>query len=596
MPYGDLCIFAKISIMHRSLPLFLFALILVACNSRPEPIADSRKNDFALYDEQGDLHRLSYYNDSKAIVLFIQGNGCPIVRSLLTDFHAIVSDYSESGITFFMLNSNIQDDRVKIRKEALEFGFEVPVLDDSAQFVADELDLNITAEALVLHPTNREVLYRGPINDRLDYEAQKNEPQNRFLRDALDAILEGKTPRNKEEVTRGCTVTRLSKTLEQNETLTYNEDIAPILAESCVRCHRPEGVAPWAMTDYETVKGWSAMMKEVLISKRMPPWRADPQIGHFSNSFALEDSNARKILRWINGSLARGDGPDYLKNVDIRDDPWTHGTPDKVIVLEKEKIPATGTIDFRYQEFQLNVAGGVWLRGVGIKPGNPGVVHHALVNGPWRREKTSSIVNRRQYADNFIALVDNSGYHGTFYPEGTGVFVPEGATLKVQIHYTPTGRAEEDQTEIGLYYHAEPPEKEFYSLTTSNLDFVIPPFAKNVKHIARDTIQKDIYIHQIVPHMHYRGKNMKFSVVHPDGTVKPLVSVPDYSFNWQWMYELSEPEFVPKGSVIEVIGIHDNSYQNPLNPDPEKEIRYGLQSSDEMLMGFFYYTLADSPE
>jgi len=156
--------------------LLIISIFLSACNRNPKPIADSRNNDYALYDQNGDFHRLSYYNDHKAIVLFVQGNGCPIVRNALTDFHEIVSTYSEKGFVFFMLNSNLQDDREKIKKEALEFGFEVPVLVDSAQLVADELDITLTAEAIILHPTTREILYRGPINNRLNSRCKRTSP------------------------------------------------------------------------------------------------------------------------------------------------------------------------------------------------------------------------------------------------------------------------------------------------------------------------------------------------------------------------------------------------------------------------------------
>lgn len=579
--------------MLKPLALLLTALVLFACNSKPEPIADARKNDYALYDERGDFHRLSYYNDSKAIVLFVQGNGCPIVRNVLTDFHSVVADYSEKGVTFFMINSNIQDDREKIRAEATEFSFEVPVLEDSAQLIADELDITITAEAIVLDPSTREVLYRGPINDRLDYEAQKNEPENRFLREALDAILSGSAPQSREKMTRGCTVTRLSKLEEQQDALTYTEDIAPILQRNCVRCHRDGGIGPWAMTDYQTVAGWSAMMKEVLLSKRMPPWKADIQVGEFKNSFAMADSNARKLVRWIDGGLLSGTGDDPLPDLQFDDTTWEGGPPDKIVTLDTERLPATGNIAYRYQYFKLDLPEDTWLRGVEIKPGNAKVVHHIVVTNTGRNT-VSPITPRkiRKWTDNYIALGGGAD-QSTFFPEGTGVLVPKGSELTVQIHYTTTGKEEEDQTRIGFYYHKEAPESEFYALSPSNTDFVIPPFGKNVQLFARDTVRRDIEVHYIVPHMHYRGKSIKFSVIHPDGTKKTLVSVPDFSFNWQWLYKLATPEFVPQGSIIEVEGIYDNTYQNPLNPDPEQELTFGIQSTDEMLIGFFNYTLVD---
>ena len=189
--------------------LVICALVIASgCRNTPEPIADNRINDYALFDASGGFHRLSTYNDSKAIILWVQGNGCPIVRNAVTDFNAVVADYKVQGFTFFMINSNPQDDREETLKEATEFSFSVPVLMDKVQLVADELDFKITSEAIVLHPVSREVLFRGPVNNRLDYEAQKNQPSETYLRDALDAILNGTEIMSRADMTRGCTVTR----------------------------------------------------------------------------------------------------------------------------------------------------------------------------------------------------------------------------------------------------------------------------------------------------------------------------------------------------------------------------------------------------
>lgn len=572
--------------------IFLLPIILsclLSCN-KPRPIADSRSNDYALYDHNGDFHRLSFYNDHEAIVLWVQGNGCPIVRNALTDFHEVVGTYSEKGIAFFMLNCNMQDDREKIAKESKEFGFEVPVLVDSAQLLADELDINITAEAIVLHPTTREILYRGPINDRLDYEVQKESAFESYLNDALDAILRGKSPESDQEVARGCKVTRRSE-LEKNDTLTYTRDIAPILAQNCVQCHHDGGIAPWSMTDYNTVAGWSAMMKEVLLSKRMPPWKADPEVGEFTNSFALSDSNARKIVSWINAGVPAGSGNDPLRSLPAFDRQWQGGKPDMVVELKEETIPASKLIPYRYQELPLNIAEDKWLRGVEIQPGNPKIVHHVVLTNT-ETNKQSPITNRkaRPWTDNYIALGGGAD-QATFFPENTGVFIPKGTKLTMQLHYTATGKIETDRTRIGLYFHDSIPANEFYALSPSNVDFVIPPFGKNVKLSVADEITRDIKIHYVVPHMHYRGKSIKMKAILPDGTEKLMVSVPDYSFNWQWLYKLKEPLAVPKGSKIVVEGVYDNTYQNPLNPDPTQELSYGIQSTDEMLIGFLNYTI-----
>jgi hypothetical protein len=578
--------------VFRIVSLGVFFLVLFACSDKPKPIPDNRTNDYALYDEAGGFHRLSYYNDSKAIVLWIQGNGCPIVRNALIDFHEIASAYKEKGFTFFMLNSNVQDTRNSIQQEASEFNFQVPVLDDSAQLVADALDITITAEAIVLHPTTREIMYRGPINNRMDYETQKNVATETYLTDVLEAILNKKVLRQNQQMTRGCTVTRLSK-IGYEDSLSFTRDIAPILQQKCTRCHVTGGIAPWAMTDYDKIVGWSAMMKQVLLSKRMPPWKADPQIGEFENSLAIEDSNVRKIVAWIDNGLKRGKGDDILTTIPPLTKQWQKGPPDEIHSLQQERLPATGVIAYRYQKVALNNVEDRWLRGIEIQPGNNKVVHHIVVTNT-ERNQVSPITGRaiRKWTDNFIAL-GGAGVQATFFPEGSGVFIPKNTEITLQIHYTTTGKEETDQTKIGLYYHKTPPDKEFYSLAPSNTEFVIPPFGRNVKLRVEDSIQENIKLHYVVPHMHYRGKSITFSVQYPDGTKETIVSVPDFSFNWQRLYRLKEPKSIPKGSKIIVEGIYDNTYQNPFNPDPEKEVRFGIQSTDEMLIGFFNYTIDD---
>lgn len=587
----EIRIFVTMVSIPKIASLLLAFNLLLGCN-KPKPIADSRTNDYALYDHNGDFHRLSYYNDSKAIVLWVQGNGCPIVRNALTDFHEIARTYSQKGFVFFMLNSNLQDDRKKIAKEATDFGFEVPVLVDRGQWIADELDITLTAEAFVLHPTTREILYRGPINDRLDYEAQRADPGETYLRNALEDIAAGDIPKKKQQMARGCKVTRRSS-LEKKDTITYTKDIAPILAQHCVKCHRDGGIAPWAMTDYNEVAGWSAMMKEVLLSKRMPPWKADPEVGEFENSFGISDSNARKILNWIRAGVPPGKGNDPLRALPLYEQSWQEGEPDLTVTLKEEIIPASRLIPYRYQKIKLDIEEDKWLRGVEIQPGNPKTVHHVVLTNT-ETNKQSPITNRkaRPWTDNYIALAGGAD-QSTFFPEGTGVFIPKGTTLTMQIHYTSTGKEEKDQTRIGFYFHDEPPTKEFYALSPSNMNFTIPAFGKNVQLTVEDEINRDIKIHYVVPHMHYRGKSIKMIAVLPDGSENVIISVPDYSFNWQWLYKLKEPLAVPKGSKIRVEGIYDNTFQNSLNPDPTQELHFGIQSTDEMLIGFFNYTIED---
>lgn len=345
------------------------------------------------------------------------------------------------------------------------------------------------------------------------------------------------------------------------------------------------------MHNYETIQGWSGMIKQVLLSKRMPPWKANPNIGEFSNSFALPDSNARKLISWIDHGLKRGKGTDSLATIIHDTTTWSSGVPDNIITLKREHIPANGILPYRYQEFSLNVEEDVWLRGIDIKPGNAKVLHHIFITNT-QGSTTDFVINRKSvpWTDNYIAI-GNGVDQFNECPEGTGIFIAKGSILKTQVHYTTTGKTEEDETRLGFYFHKTPPKKAFHSLSASHRHFTIPPYEKEVPITVSDTLNSDITIHNVIPHMHYRGKKINISIVLPSGKKETLVAVPDYNFNWQYIYKLAVPFKAPKGSVLLVEAIFDNSFQNPLNPDPSKELRFGLQSTDEMLIGSINYTI-----
>ena len=348
-----------------------------AIQASPSPSEQNiNVSDFGLNDHQGNFHHFSYYDNYKGIVLFVQGNACPIVRNAIQDFQAINDKYASKGIKFLMINANLQDNREKIREEAKTFGIQLPILIDDQQLVAKMLNLRVTAEVLLIDMESSQVRYRGAISDRLGYETQKQQAQNTYLADALDHFLSGEDIEVPTRKTMGCAITRLSDKWPGN--LTYVNDIAPILKDKCVSCHQEGGIAPWAMTDYRTILGWSAMIKEVIYTKRMPPWHADKEIGHFSNDLSLSDEEIGTVIAWIDGKMERGQGPDPLADMAPEIKTWTLGEPDMVLNFKPEKIPATGIIEYRYQEFKLKFKKDVYVEAVEIIPDKAEVLHHVL--------------------------------------------------------------------------------------------------------------------------------------------------------------------------------------------------------------------------
>jgi len=334
------------------------------------------------------------------------------------------------------------------------------------------------------------------------------------------------------------------------------------------------------------------MMEQVLLSRRMPPWKADPFIGSFSNSFELPEEKRRAIIRWINSGMIYGEGNDPLvETMKLLENQVAFSRkPDTTIILKKEIIPATGIIDYRHQKVSIGNKTDKWLAGVRIESSNVKVVHHATLVS---NIKTKLAVNRpeRPWIDNLIAVYLSGFSQTTIFPDNSGIHIAPGNHLILQTHFTVTGKEEENVTKIHLYFHKEKPEKKFFPLAVATYDISIEPYSKETVIKAEDQITEDILVHSVLPHMHYRGKSVKIWATKPDGTIVNLISVSDYDFNWQFLYSYKEPIFLPKGSIIRTEGVYDNSFQNPLNPDPSKKLKFGYQSTDEMFNTSINYTL-----
>ena len=333
-------------------------------------------SDFGLTDHKGIFHQFSYYNDRQAIVVFVQGNGCPIVRNVVSELQDLQRKFTPQGIQFFMINTNLQDKVKEVKEEAEAFNIPFPILMDNQQLVANMLDLRVTAEALLIDMKSKQIIYRGPISDRVGFETQKETADHSYLQDAIQNFLTGKPIVEPKRKTKGCAITRLWDS--RLNTVTYIDDVAPILNQKCVKCHQQGGIAPWAMRDYNTVMGWSSMIKNVIYTKRMPPWHADQNIGNFSNDLSLSDAETETVMSWIDGGMVRGEGEDVLAQRPPDTQAWSLGKPGFVMELEPESIPATGIIDYRYQSFKLHFDKTDYIKAVEIQPDRSEILHHIL--------------------------------------------------------------------------------------------------------------------------------------------------------------------------------------------------------------------------
>ncbi len=543
-------------------------------------------DNFVLLDHAGNAHELHYYRDAKAIVLMIQGNGCQIVRSNLPELKKIKAEYEKKDVAFFMLNANQQDDRTALAAEAAEWGINIPILKDRTQMVAKSLQLSRTGEVLLIDPSSWQVVYRGAISDRVDYERQKAEASSDYLRDALDAVLTGTEIANNKIVSPGCIINYDDSFKQAAELISYSQEVAPILRDNCTACHVGGGIAPWAMTEYAMVKGFAPMIREVVRTKRMPPWHSDPEIGQWHDSKALSDEHQRTLLRWIEAGAPRGEGADPLLNVGPVVNEWTLGEPDLIIDIPEFEIPATGIVDYQFPLVKNPLDRDVWVIGAAVIPGDPKAVHHILAGSSESIPEDDDIEN---IFENFI-LTYAPGNESAFMPTGTGVFVPKGGVFQFQMHYTPYGKKTTDRSKLGLYFADKPPANFYREHVLVNPQIKIPAGAERHEEKAYFKFWQDATIHALFPHSHYRGRSSVFELILPDGKQETLLSVPNYDFNWQRSYTLAEPRSVPAGTKIVHRTIYDNSAKNRGNPSPASDVYWGLQSEEEMLYGSMGYT------
>lgn len=417
----------------------------------------------------------------------------------------------------------------------------------------------------------------------------------------------------------------------------FTHDVAPILYKHCVGCHHPNDIAPMSLITYQDVKPWASAVREQVLLKKMPPWKADPHIGKWSNDPSLSAAEIETIKAWVDGGKLEGN-PHDLPRAPVFAEGWRAGKPDAVIAIPKFELGAKGADEYSYITVPTNFPEDRWIVSAELRPGNFKIVHHAHVftidpdppaaKAPakpdpakayanslmvkegtlsWMRPDAPVIDDGCARDDNGLLPGSSQGDLGNLlasylpgrapdvYPEGTARLLKAGSKLNFQIHYSrATGKVEYDETAVGLIFAKSPPKTVARRIDLGNHMFLIPANDPNHQVTECHTLTKDLYITSLTPHMHLRGKAMQIQVTYPDGRSETLLNVPDYNFNWQITYRTQTPIFIPKGTRVKIIGTFDNSGNNPLNPDPSKPVRWGAASETEMMDGWIEYV--DAPE
>ncbi|MFC3078438.1 redoxin family protein [Phenylobacterium terrae] len=559
-----------------------------AAETAETPLPASVDN-FMLADQNLDSHELYRLADAKAVVIVTHGNGCPVMRNTNPAIKALRDKYKAQGVEFLYLNSNLQDKREAIVEEAKEYGYDIPILMDVNQLVGEQLGVTRTAEVFVIDPKSWKVVYRGPVDDRVTYERQKAKAEKHFAADALDALMAGRPVAQAKVQAAGCLIDFPERAKRaEHAKISYVHDIAPIVREKCVACHQPGGIGPMTLTNYEMIKGFSPMIREVIRTDRMPPYHADPSVGKFHDDKSLSPQQIKTLVHWIEAGAPRGEGEDPLAKVKFEAPEWPLGKPDLVLDIPAYDIPETGIVDYQRPAIPWPLTEGRWLRASTIKVEQRQGVHHILT-GYMKEMPADGKGNESRWGASVGGYA--VGSESTISPDDVGTYVPGGGAIGFQNHYTPFGKAATDRSKIALYFYPEgqKPKMVMRGITIMDPTITIPANTARHKEVAYLIFPKDALLYSAFPHAHYRGHSSDLTIEYPDGTRKLLLSLPKYDFNWQRAYEFAEPIKVPAGSRLIATYTYDNSKRNPANPDPEKVVTWGDQSFEEMFFTALRY-------
>jgi type 1 glutamine amidotransferase/mono/diheme cytochrome c family protein len=383
---------------------------------------------------------------------------------------------------------------------------------------------------------------------------------------------------------------------------TWSKDVAPIVQKHCQTCHRPGEAGPFPLLTYQDARRRADKIRAAVADRVMPPWFADPHYGTFSNAMGLSASERDAILRWADGGVPEGD-PRHLPAPIEWVDGWGIGQPDMVVELPQPfDVPAHGVVEYQHVIVPTHFTEDRWIQAAEVRPSERSVVHHliAFVREPksnWFRSQPAGVFFTApkvstDHETEVGALPSDFlvGYAPGQPPEvlepGQGKLIKAGSDIVFQLHYTPHGHAVRDRTRLGIVFAKRPPNERVLTVSAVNDTFRIPPGHPDYRVDASFEVGADVTLASLHPHMHGRGKDFEYRAVFPDGRTDILLRVPRFDWHWQQWYTLAHPIRLPKGTRIDCTAHFDNSAANPEAADPTKEVRWGDQSWDEMMIGF----------
>ena len=605
--------------MLNALILFTFVLITsIAGTGAPiyaAEMVDAGKtisNNAPLHGS--DVHGKSYALNNQPTVqltaVVFMSVDCPISNKYVPELNRLAKlAAANENVQFFGVISDPTVSLAKAAAFAKEYDLAFPLLFDATGELAARLVPTITPEAMLLDRSGR-IVYRGRIDDRfIDLRKQNPEVKTHDLEDAAKALLAGKAPAVAKTQAVGCYFEAWGKDFPVPKIVTYNRDIAPILNANCVQCHRDGEIAPFSLMTYQTAAKHARQIARVTDERLMPPWKAQPGFGHFAEERRLSDREIATIAAWAKADAPAGDPAD-LPPPPVFTSEWVLGKPDvEAVMTEAFPVPAEGRDAYRVFSIPIDVPEDKYIIAFQFKPGATAVVHHALLyldDKHQARELAKASTDGLPGYQSFGGVKFRpSGSIGVWAPGATPYFLPDGVgkpihkgtDVVMQVHYHPNGKPHIDKSKLAIYFAKKPVTKIAVSFMLSNGAIDIPPGEAHYNRVAMlGPLPADVTLMGVGPHMHLVGKKMKVIATLPDHTIVPLINITDWDFRWQDQYRFAEPIKLPKGTLVSLEAEYDNSTNNPDNPsNPPKRVRRGEQTTDEMCICFFNYTVDDAP-
>jgi peroxiredoxin/mono/diheme cytochrome c family protein len=561
--------------------------VCVAASQQSHAKEAARLEKIDLVDFRGRTWRLEEFKDDSLLVVAFLGTECPLAKLYSVRLQQIADDYGQRGVRVLAVMSNRQDSLEEIAAFATRQKLEFPILKDAGNRFADQMGAERTPEIFV-YDAQRQLRYRGRVDDQYGIGYVREEPRRHDLKLALDELLSGREVALARTSAVGCIIGR-SKDVDDKSEVTYGGEIAKILHDRCVECHRDGEIAPFSLTDYEEVAGWSDMIAEVVREGRMPPWHAKGDHAEFANDRTMTEQEKQALYDWAEAGAPAGDLSNLPEPPEKVAGWQLPREPDLVVPVSPTKfnVPATGAVRYQYFQFDPKFDKDMWIQAAELKPGNREVVHHILAFAAPKGERRG-INGARGFLVGYVP-----GARLQIPPAGYAKKIPAGSELIFQVHYTPIGTPQTDQSELGFVFVDEA-EVTHEIVTTSavqpSLD--IPPGDPDYQAFAPSPpFPADAELLSMSPHMHVRGKAFRYDLQSSEGKKETVLDIPEYDFNWQTTYILKEPLKMSAGSRFLCTATFDNSQANLNNPDPQATVRWGDQTWDEMMIGYYHYAV-----